>query len=655
MNRRADIDGLRGVAILLVVVYHAKFALFPAGFIGVDVFLVVSGFLITDQLVRQIDGNRFDYLAFLQRRARRLAPAGAVMIAATLAASLFILSPRDLRTLAGSCLAAISIGSNVYFWGRQGYFAEHIPEQPLLHTWSLGLEEQFYLVFPAALWVACRFTRRIRSWAFVAVAGVSFALSLWMTGRHPGAAFYLLPTRAWEFLLGGLIALRAPAMTPRGVARDVAASAGLLVIVASSMLLTPVTPYPGLAALLPAAATAVVLWANAGESTGMARLLESRGPATLGAASYSIYLWHWPVLTLAGYYLGKGLHPVETGAALMLVLLLSWISWRYVERPFRSDGTSVTSPSSKLAVKAVALGIVAVSVAVLFADGFPGRLPATALSLDRAGDGGASTGPGCPHDATELVDAREICSIARSPVATTNILLWGDSHANAIAPAMAALGAEHSVNVRQASLSSCPPLLGTGIAHMPAGHRCREFNKMVLQFVRDGRVNRVVLAAYWSAYLPRSAEPALPRLLNPYGHADDLGGAEEAVNQRNFLAALHRTVDALRALGVEVWIVRQVPEQGLYVPWMLSRAAILGNDYSAMGVPLSEYRLGQDSIDAAFARLGGGIGLIDLAPALCASGTCLASKAGQSLYIDSHHLSMTGATAIQGRLQPAFH
>lgn len=406
---------------LLVVAYHARLGLVPAGYVGVDIFLVISGFLITGILIDLMDHGRFSVTTFLARRMRRLMPAAIVMVSATLLAGWFILGPRDLRRLAGSSIAVFALAANFFFWGRQGYFADQVPEQALPHTWSLGLEEQFYLVFPFALLAIAALVPRLRVAAFTIAAVVLFGFGVWLTGHPPGAAFYLLPARAWEFLVGGLVALLASHAAPSTWSRAAAGIGGLAAILVSAVALTPMTPYPGVAALVPVVAAGGVIWANCHGQTLGGRLLSARWLVAIGVASYSLYLWHWPVLTLARYYLGRNLDALETLCALCGVALLTYSSWRWVERPFRLTADPNAPRKPLTAVVALSVIVVVAAVVAIEHDGFPTRLSAAALAFESAEPPDGADINRC-HRGPPAVGV--LCTLATPVRPQARLLLW---------------------------------------------------------------------------------------------------------------------------------------------------------------------------------------------------------------------------------------
>ncbi|MBP7951455.1 MAG: acyltransferase [Verrucomicrobiales bacterium] len=341
LRYRPDIDGLRAIAVLGVLFFHAGLG-FPGGYVGVDVFFVISGFLITSLLLKDLDRGTFSMLHFWERRIRRILPALAVVVTVILAAGWFLLLPRDYEELGKQVISMVACASNVKFWLESGYFDVAAEQKPLLHTWSLAVEEQFYLVIPLVL--ALLFRIRKIGWILpLLVGGIlgSFALSVYGSYRHPPTAFFLLPFRAWELGMGSLLVFLPPCASGR--LAHAAAWLGLAGIVATYFLYPPGIRFPGISALPPVVGAALLIWAGSNRDTRtpghrdiVFRLLASRPLVWIGLLSYSLYLWHWPLFAFQKYL---GLPAKTWWIQLGLVLAsfpLAWLSLRFVETPFRS-------------------------------------------------------------------------------------------------------------------------------------------------------------------------------------------------------------------------------------------------------------------------------------------------------------------------------
>jgi len=337
---RADIDGLRMVAVLPVVLNHAGISGFSGGFVGVDIFFVISGYLITLILTREIEESSFSIWRFYERRARRILPALFAVLAACLVAGLWVLPPNLYEALGKSVIATLGFSSNFWFWQSAGdYFSPSVELEPLLHTWSLAVEEQFYLFFPLLLWAMAGRGRRV--WIIVVWAIVlgSFCLSLWMTQAHPTANFYLVPTRAWELGAGALLALGAFGRARHRAIAEGAGWIGLALIGGGILLIDAHTPFPGLAALSVVLGATLIVFANSGAPVSVGRLLAWPPFVWVGLISYSLYLWHWPILVaVRSVTRDLDLPPSTAALCVLLSIGMGWLSWRFVERPFRARG-----------------------------------------------------------------------------------------------------------------------------------------------------------------------------------------------------------------------------------------------------------------------------------------------------------------------------
>lgn len=451
---RPEIDGLRAIAVSSVVLYHAGIG--GAGFVGVDVFFVISGYLITSLLLRE---DRIDLLAFYARRVRRIFPAAAVVILAVLAAAPFLLSAQGVSHTANSGAAASLFGANVFFqMTTGGYFDKASNQMPLLHLWSLSVEEQFYFLWPALLMVI---PRRYLLPALIALGLASFALAEWLMQANPQAAFYQMPARFWELAAGGIIAALPARALPRW-----AAPAGLALTVAACAF--PIGHFPGVGALPAVLGASLLIAALHGRATNA--LLASRPFVGIGLISYSLYLWHWPLLA---YYRAStvGAGNTQTTLALCVVAVgLAWLSWRFVEQPFRKMRWS----SERLVTAGVGLSLSMCLAGVMYAHNSAGWLLV---------DGSA-----------EVMASLAEADVVPDPVEQkgARVAVWGDSYARTWLPLAGRLG-----SAAMLSETGCPPLIGFVVETYRA-EACKAFNTAAVARLQGMDV--VILAFNWQRY-----------------------------------------------------------------------------------------------------------------------------------------------------------
>lgn len=488
MKYRADIDGLRAVAVLVVVGFHAGVPFLKGGFVGVDVFFVISGYLIAGIVAERQAAGDFSLGWFWERRIRRIFPALMAMLAGTSLLAWLLMLPRDLAAYARSLAATLVSGANVYFWRTSDYFDDAAVSKPLLHAWSLGVEEQFYIVFPLVMLLAARFAGgRVRT-LLAAAAVASFALSLWQTGAQPVSAFYLPFARAWELLTGVLLALWRP-VPPRPWMAHAAGGAGLAAIAVSAVAFSEATDWPGLAAVLPCLGAGLVILGRGGMAN---RLLAARPLVWIGLISYSLYLWHWPLLVFQRL-VSPG--PWQAAAAVALAFLLAALSLRYVERPFR-HGRFLTRRRVFAGAAAAIATLGAFAGGVAAAKGAPQRFDARALKMaefqERRSRGSYRIDT-CfvSGDAPAGRFDRDPC-VRRDP-GRPDWLLIGDSHAAALWHGLST--ANPGLNVMQATAAGCSLARGADDAERQG---CRAMTSLVYDDLLAGPPpDGVVLAGRW--------------------------------------------------------------------------------------------------------------------------------------------------------------
>ncbi|MCK1706011.1 acyltransferase [Bradyrhizobium sp. 146] len=472
-NYRPDIDGLRAVSILLVVGYHAHPWMLSGGFVGVDIFFVISGFLITRILLAP---GGFSLSTFYGRRIKRIFPALITLLLATYALGWAILLPSELRLLGENIAASVLFVSNLFQLGQAGYFAPLAAENPLLHLWSLGVEEQFYIFWPLALGLMVHSPHRRQF--IVGLIGMSLAAGLVLAWTNPDWSFYAPVPRAWELLIGGLVA---EANLVRKDSSNLLSAAGVGAILASALLFDKSMPYPGALALLPVLGAAVVI---ATPNAAVNRLLLSSKPAVLlGLISYPLYLWHWPLLT----YLGIVRHGVpnflEIWAAVVAAIVLSILTYRFVEWPVRRGRNVVPALSMTLAL----VGVIGVAT-TLFA-GFVSRFPEELQAVAAVGtDDNPAFKDHCFLEAPGSSFDMSCIEQGDGPL----LLLWGDSNAAALFPAIADAARSASFRVARFSAPGCAPILDAG-----SSASCKQSNETAYRLIKLTHPNVVVLHAMW--------------------------------------------------------------------------------------------------------------------------------------------------------------
>lgn len=612
---RPDVDGLRAVAVLSIVLFHAGVESIGGGFVGVDVFYVISGYLIGSIILKEHRRGTFSLKAFYERRIRRILPALLFMMFGVTILELLYHTPKEVSDYGKTLLAAVLSMSNLYFWRNTSYFAPEAETQPLLHTWSLGVEEQFYLLFPMSLILVWRIApHRLRE-ATLAVAILSFILSAAMVvvlGRFNYAAFYLLPTRGWELLLGFMVALDMfPRLTATAV-RTCAATFGLILIVVACFGFTQRTPFPGAAALLPCFGTALIIAAGQSGDTLINRFLSLPPLVFVGQISYSLYLWHWPlvVFQLEDSLLVSDASPVgQTIAILAGSLIMAVLSWRFVECPFRSGSPGFPKPRL-LPIGIGFLLIGSLGAATIATAGFPSRYPPEARRIASYLDYNAQVPwrSGSCFISVRYTNRKFDSANCLMPSANgKNYLLFGDSHAAQFSSGLTA--ALPHTRIMQATATGCHPLLDA----LPDSRlECRKLvDRIYSNFLVKTRVDLVILAARW--------EPAN-------------------------LGQLARTLEWFRAHQIDVVLLGPIVQYDQAVPRLLANQKRTGDAYA-----LDRHRLRSLAVlDRRMARVARAHGAkyISLWRLMCAQPDCLATKDGTPQQFDYGHVTADGSLTL---------
>jgi peptidoglycan/LPS O-acetylase OafA/YrhL len=652
---RPDIDGLRALAVALVILYHAAVPGFGGGYVGVDVFFVISGYLITQLLVSS-DGlsPRQRLEVFYLRRARRILPALLAVSALATAIACYVLLPLDLARFARYLGATPLFLSNVIAWLDGSYFEASLPRVALNHYWSIAVEEQFYLVYPALLLLIARYFPQHRRHVLMTMGVLSLVTCVWGAEYKPVASYYLAGTRAWELLLGAILALPrvdARERVPRGIERAAArliplemiAAAAIVTILFCAMRYDTTTPYPGAYAIAPCMATAALLSTGRDRSTIVSRFLSSRALVFTGLISYSLYLWHWPILALSNYYFITDPQPVTVAMLIALTYAAACLSWRYIEQPVRSRRIFSSSRAFVRAAVLANVALLALAVGLWKSGGLPQRFSSDVRALVDAPVPMHPDAVRCMTVRPNDLRAGRICRFGPQDASFPKVVVWGDSHALALLPAYEALAWTHRVQLYFAASAACGPLLGVEDSRrLRVGQlNCADFNDAALSAVRRINPRLVILGGYWSS-IDAAIEPS----------GDGLPETDGSLFRRG----LERTLERIAAPNRSICVVLGVPTMRHAVPYAMAMERRRGVSADLIGVSradaLREYASPESDIRA-LEHLGV-LTAVDPKDRLCPAAQCLYRENGEPMYRDSNHLSIIGARWAAPAIEPCF-
>jgi len=646
---RPDIDGLRAVAIVPVVLFHAGFALWGGGFVGVDVFFVISGYLIASFILAEIHSGKFSVGNFYLRRIRRIFPALFTMMAASAAIGLLLLTPHAFRRLGESIAATALFSSNFLFWFQSGYFATPLEERPLLHTWSLGVEEQFYLAFPIFLMLLCRFFPTRLVVATLTLCVVSFGINVLTFKTHSSFAFFLAPSRIWELFIGVLLAVGALAPPRSSQWSEAAGLMGAVLIGYAIFGFSQFTAFPGFAALAPTLGAALIIWAGMSGKGSVTRLLSRPAAVLVGKISYSLYLWHFPLLGFAAYVSIGGASLSMRLTMIALSVILAFASWIYIERPVR-EGHGIFGQREVvfgLATAAIAL-FGGFGVITHFANGFPGRIDEASRQIAAAErDINPDRGSCLQLDAEIDIAKRPPCAFGASG-APIEFALWGDSHAESLRAAFDIAAKKAGRAGIFFGNAGCIPELGI---KRDNGNCDRVNEAIVARLVSLSSIHTVILAGRWGLWAegaPYKGEAGPPILLT-------LSSGAPIDSHAGLSAGLQAAIVKLKAAGKRVWMVGPIPEIGYDVPRTLY-LDLLGIPQIEIRPSAREFNERQSFVFALSARLRKDYGVETVWPHqyLCDADFCEIQKDGRPLYIDDQHLTRAAAISMAPIFDPIF-
>lgn len=631
---RRDIDGLRAIAVGAVVLFHAKLFGAHGGYIGVDVFFVISGFLITSILRQDQERGRISIARFYERRIRRIMPALlACLVLVTMVCAATLL-PGDFAAYGRSLVATILFSSNFYFWRTGGYFGGDADTKPLLHTWSLSVEEQFYLFFPILLMLTSRFGLGWQRRIVAILALISFALSVGGISLNKLLpTFFLFPPRAWEMLVGSALALGMHPTIRPPLVKACVSGLGLALILASVFAYDRTTPFPGLTALPPVLGTALVILAGIHGPAPFSPILGSKPLVAVGLISYSLYLWHWPVLVLSRYLAVRDLSTLEAMLAVLASAGLAYLSWRFVEAPFRSRQMSFRRAGSVAAVMSGGLVLIGLGVAAMA--GLPGRFSPAVAELNR------SSGTMYQCQLTDYMPFGRYyacpVNLQNRRIQEANVVVWGDSHAQMYVPAIEIALREQGLHGILVPLNGCAPLADRGTRTT-----CKSINAANYDNIRALNARVVILAMNWEMYSGREF------FLD--------GGSVTDKDFGTLLEGVVNTARGLHAAGKRVVIVGPVPTPKYDLPSVVSRSVAYRRNMSEPTMEMRaqfEGRLNHVLTALSALEREGTASIIYPHRRVCGPKECDYIQGGRPIFADASHLTRDYARDFQPEFRNA--
>ena len=627
MKHRREIDGLRALAILPVLIYHAGFSWMPGGFFGVDIFFVISGFLITGIILNELNTTgRFSIVGFYERRARRIMPALFLVMIVTTIVACFILFPEQWATYLGSLVSMTYFGSNYYFLGKSGYFDPNIDLNPMLHTWSLAIEEQFYVIFPLLLWLLWK-TLKQRNWTIV-LAAIAVASLIWANisyANDPTSTFYLLQFRAWELLAGSFAAI-ALSKREKSYSSQSLSLLGLAMLLVSIFLIPSSLPHPGFITLIPVLGSVLIIL-TAGEGTLVNRLLSLRFFVGIGLISYSAYLWHQPMFALFRITSPAEPDPTAFLPFIALTLGLAALSWKFVENPFRNR-KRFSRRQIFIGTAILLVGTIIVAWGGTRQTFQERRITVTGQSFGDIEDRLARNyGLGKTCDGFEP-DAAE-CRTGANPT----VLLWGDSYARQLG--LALKNSPTKTPFIQQTLSGCAPILGLASQSERNGAdfatSCIKFNDDMFAWLAEHKeIKTVILGSPWTAAVPEQKSAERDYVAKTTGEVG--------------YQLMEETFKKIKALGVNVVATYGTPINGEDGGQCIIATISSGGDLKACNWPLEDNQ--RAKFNKYISPLESIVPFWSWEPIICPDGICTVTRGNLFVYLDAGHITKEATLAF---------
>ncbi|WP_017221073.1 acyltransferase family protein [Moritella dasanensis] len=641
MDFRRDINGLRAIAVIGVILYHFNANILPGGFAGVDVFFVISGFLMTSIIFRDLTNDIFSLPVFYLARAKRIIPPLLILCCALLLFGWMFVIPPDFQALTKHVHKSLNFLSNITYWQESGYFDVDAELKWLLHTWSLSVEWQFYIVYPLLLLMVKQLVKNILiPRVIIACSAISFIACVYVSWYWPNSAFYLLPTRAWEMLLGGLAFLyprKLSANSQKWLFRI-----GIMMIIASYILLDSANMWPGYLAAVPVLGTIAVIMANQGNNL----LSNNSTVQLLGRTSYSTYLWHWPIfVALSYYYIELSLLHIASGISASI--FMGWLSYTLIEkRAAKYKGMNVVFILLYLGVFSITFSSIS---SKYLANEINFSIPnSVKASIKRAP-------AACFDNKDALTSQTWLCSLGDDSASDTRFIVMGDSHMYSQLPAFNALASRYHLKGQYTGFSGCPPLLGVYPQRSDQVEKnCFKLNNKLYDYVKDNAINRVFLSARWSYYTEFGYNGTGDMV---YLSAKKVGRKDQRNSFETFQTGVKETIKRYNDIGVSPVVILQVPQQKLR-PEKLYYTAYLQDiplhSLAKNSISIQDHRALQQRVNNVFKELAESddyaLTIVDPVDTFCNRKSCIVGTATVSYYFDKDHLAESGAMYLLPQL-----
>lgn len=652
---RPEIDGLRAIAVLAVILFHFNANLFPGGYLGVDVFFVISGYLITGLIKKDLDHNQFSFGNFYLRRIKRIIPALYFLLLVVTIIAAILLLPTDFKDYGRSLLSQSVFSSNIYFYFKSDYFDTPSLLKPILHTWSLSVEEQFYIIYPLLLVGLFKLFKKNTGVILLLLAILVIGASYYYYGKNQSAVFFLSPFRSWELLLGAVLnyTFISGKITNRQL-QEILSWGGLAAVLYSIIFLSKTSPMHGLVAVVPTFGTACIILANSYSITSAGRLLSLKPFNYTGKISYSLYLWHWPIIVFYMYIFG-GINSPTAICIFILSYLVAALSYRFIETSFRYKFIFKNPTSNFFLAFAGAFFFLIIGYSINRKNGFPNRFSPNISELLSE----AVERPGCtPRVFYRKHQMQYINRCDADTASKPGILVWGDSHSGMLQPVLKSLSERYR---EQYALYSCPSALNVFIAYKDQSYKqspCYNSNQEIINYIKANNIKCILFASSWSQYTEGRELKMEGAGQQDKLYADSLTTQfSTSDSKRVFKSKFTYTVNLVTHLNVDVWIMEQVPQHEFWAPNEIAKRLIYKQDTTKIGRDLADHQQRQSFVNGVFAELAKNKHVHILDPTayfLKDNNFLTVYKNGKSLYSDYNHLSAAGAYLLAPMLTPMF-